>query len=97
MTCAVIRNQTVDDLSLREVTLEARFPAPIAGVVTFRQTIDDQASMTYDTQIIVDLFSNDGSPTTEGGNWFLVKGQVIHGLHNLITDSMNIAQCSLGR
>ena len=77
VTCAVIRNQTVDDLSLREVTLEARFPSPVAGVVTFRQMIDDRVSMTYDTQILVDLFSNDGSPTVEGCSWFLVRGQVV--------------------
>ena len=76
LTCAVVRNQTVDNLSLRETVLEARFPAPVAGVVTFRQVLDDRTSARYDTQILVDLFSNDGSPTAANSSWYLVLGQV---------------------
>jgi Cu/Zn superoxide dismutase len=72
--CGVIRRPAATNM--KEIDAVAKLYFPIGGTVSFRQLVDTKyPSNRSDTEILVNVFTNDGSA---GGNytWYLTSGRV---------------------
>jgi Cu/Zn superoxide dismutase len=77
ITCSLIIRRifgTIDPV--REISLGAKFLAPVAGTVTFTQGVDEETGVDYETQIVASVFANDVTVPKGEYTWQLVKGQV---------------------
>ena len=76
ITCSVISNRSSVDDRLLRIGLEAKLPGPVAGIVRFVQLTQEKGETIYDTQITVDLFTNDNGNDIDTVRWQLVHAQV---------------------
>lgn len=74
LACGRIRRQTDGDL--QEISLIAKLYSPVGGVVSFRQVVNTSTGTGFDTEILVNIFSNNGSATAGGFMWYLASGWV---------------------
>lgn len=75
ITCSVISNRSRLANRSRQNSREAKLPGPVAGVIRLTQLVDD-GQAAYDTQILVDLFTNGREDNNDTVSLHLVQDQV---------------------
>ena len=73
--CGLIRRHA--DKNMKEINLIAKLYSPVGGVVSFRQLVDKRnPGNRYDAEILVNVFTDDGSASRSNYMWYLTSGRV---------------------